>query len=85
MPEVEIGHITHYFGNIGVAAIQLTGGDLALGDTLHIKGHTSDFSCQVDTMEIDRQGVSLAKQGAEVGLKVPQPVRTHDRVFKVIA
>ncbi|MFW6124857.1 MAG: hypothetical protein ACOC46_01805, partial [Pirellulales bacterium] len=41
MPEEEIGRVTHYFGKIGVAAIDITRGKLAVGDTIRIKGHTS--------------------------------------------
>ena len=49
MPEVEIGTITHYYGNISVAIIQLTD-TLMVGDNFHIKGHSEDFTQQVSSM-----------------------------------
>jgi putative protease len=51
MAEIEIGKVTHYFGHLGVAAIQITSGTLAVGDTIHIKGHTSDVTTRVETMQ----------------------------------
>ncbi len=83
MPETEIGFVTHYFGHIGVAAVQLTGGELAVGDTIRLKGHTSDFTCRVDAMQVEHQSVALAKKGDGIGIKVPQHAREHDKVFKV--
>jgi len=83
MPEIEIGYITHYFGHIGVAAIQMTNGELAVGDTVHIKGHTSDFTTQLESMQVEHKNVTLAKKGDRIGIKVPQHAREHDKVFKV--
>ena len=81
--EIEIGQITHYFNKISVAVIELTKGDLSLGETIHIKGHTTDFSQTVDSMQIEHQNVEKAVKGESVGLKVKEPVREGDIVFKV--
>ena len=43
MEELEIGKVEDYFAKIGVAGIQLTG-EIAVGDTIHIKGHTTDLT-----------------------------------------
>ena len=83
MPEIEVGYVTHYFGHAGVAAIQLANGELAVGDTIHVKGHTSDFTTRVDSMQVEHQNVPAAKKGDGIGIKVPQPAREHDKVFKV--
>jgi putative protease len=83
MPEIEIGYVTHYFGQIGVAAIQLTNGELAVGDTIHVKGHTSDFTVRIEAMQIEHKSVPQAKKGEGIGIKVPQHAREHDKVFKV--
>jgi hypothetical protein len=50
--EQKVGVVTHYFGKIGVAAIQLTDGGLSVGDTIHVKGHTSDFTQSVQSMQV---------------------------------
>ena len=83
MAEVEIGKVTHYFGKIGVAAIEITSGELKVGDTIRIKGHTSDFTQTVDSMQIEHEEVEVAKPGDSVGLKVKDQARTHDAVYVV--
>ena len=44
MSEEKIGLISHYFGNISVAGIDIEKKKLEVGDTIHIKGHTTDFT-----------------------------------------
>ena len=83
MPEIEIGVVKHYFDKIGVAALQINTGTLSVGETIHIKGHTSDVTMTVDSMQIEHDKVTTAKPGDAVGLKVPSKVRDHDKVFKV--
>lgn len=77
-----IGRVTHYFGQIGVAAVRLTG-QLALGDQVHVRGHTTDFSQTVDTLEVEHQKVPAAGPGDEVAFKVTEKARTGDQVFRV--
>ena len=84
MAEQKIGVVTHYFSHIQVGAIQLTDGPLAVGDTIRIKGHTSDFTQVVDSMQIDKQTVPAATVGQSVGLRMKEHARVHDQVFKVI-
>jgi hypothetical protein len=84
MAEVELGKVTHYFSKIGVAAIQITQDTLRVGDTIHIKGHTSDFREKIDTMQIDGKSVDEATVGQAVGLHVKEHAREHDQVFKVV-
>jgi len=82
MPEEEVGKISDYFAKIGVAAIELTG-TLSVGDTIHIKGHTTDFTQNVDSMQIEHQNVEKANPGDSIGIKVKDRVRDHDIVYKV--
>ncbi len=84
MAEEKIGTVTHYFGNIGVAAVKITDGELKTGDTIHIKGHTSDFTQTVDSMQMEHESVSVARPGDEVGMKTAEYVREHDAVYKVL-
>ena len=83
MAEKEIGKITHYFGNINVAAIEVTESTLSVGDTIHIKGHTSDFTQKVDSMQLDGASVQQATVGQSVGIKVSEHAREHDTVYLV--
>ncbi len=82
MAEQEIGVIDHYYGNIGVGIIKLSD-NLKTGDNIHIKGHTTDFTQEVSSIQIEHQSVPEAKAGDIVGIKVAQKVHPHDRVFKV--
>ena len=67
MPEIEIGVVTHYFGHINVAAICSRTASCRVGDTIRIKGHTADFTCTVDSMQVDHKSVAKAKKGDGVG------------------
>ncbi|HEX9812738.1 MAG TPA: hypothetical protein VGA88_11740 [Burkholderiales bacterium] len=78
-----IGVVTHYFTHLGVAIVQLDSGSLREGDTVHIKGHTSDFQQRVESMELDHVHVSEAFAGQSVGLRVRDHAREHDVVYKV--
>jgi putative protease len=77
-----IGKITHYFGNIGVAVIELSD-TLKVGDTIRIVGGETDFNQTVESMEVEHQKVEEAKPGDSVGLKVDQKVREGYKVYKV--
>ena len=83
MAEVKVGRVTHYFGHISVAAVELTDGELAVGDTIHIKGHTSDFTQNVDSIQIEHESVDKAEPGDNLAIKVAEHAREHDDVFKV--
>jgi translation elongation factor EF-1alpha len=83
MPEEEIGKISGYFGKIGVAAIEITQGTLSVGDTIHIQGHTTDFTQVVESIQIEHQNVQTAKAGDSIGIKVKDHARDHDKVYKV--
>ena len=84
MEEKEIGTITHYFGHINVVIIQLSDA-LKIGDDIHIKGHASDFTQKVDSMQIEHVNVTEAKSGDAVGIKIGQKSHPKDKVFKVIS
>ena len=78
---VEIGRITHFFTKINVAVIELTM-PLAVGDTIVIKGPTTDFEQPVESMQIEHNNVQRAEAGQSIGLKVAQRVRENDIAYK---
>jgi translation initiation factor IF-2 len=84
MKEMEVGHVDDYFKKIGVVAIKVTKEGISVGDTIHFKGHTTDFNQRIDSMQIEHDSVQTAGVGANVGIKVGERVRRHDRVYKVI-
>jgi len=83
MTEIEIGKVTHYYGHISVVIVQLSD-VLKVGDSIHIKGHTSDFTQEVSSIQIEHKEVPESKAGDLVGLKVVQKAHPNDKVFKVI-
>ena len=83
MPEKEIGQISHYYGHINVGIILLSDA-LKVGETIHVKGHSEDFTQPVDSMQIEHTNVPEAKAGDSIGIKVAQKVHPGDKVFKVI-
>mgnify|MGYP002153768343 CR=1 FL=1 len=78
---VEVGHVAHFFTKISVAVIELTA-PLAVGDTVVIKGPTTDFGQVVESMQIEHKDVQRAEAGQSIGLKVAQRVRERDKVYK---
>ena len=83
MGESKIGEVVKFFAKPSVAAIVVTDGTLKTGDTLHFKGHTSDFSQTIDSMQVDNQSVDEAKVGDDVGIEVKERVRPGDVAYKV--
>lgn len=84
MPEEEIGVIVKFFSKPSVAALEVTGGSIKRGDLLRYKGHTTDFTEEIPSLEIDNQSVEEAKEGELVGIKVKERVRENDKVYKVV-
>jgi putative protease len=82
MPEVEIGKVSDFFAKPVVAGIQLTA-PLKVGDTIHIKGHTTDVEIVVQSMQINNVNVNAAKAGDSIGIKVSDRVRRGDTIYKV--
>jgi len=80
----QIGSIGNYYSKISVAVVDLTG-KLAVGDSIRVKGATSDFRQKVDSMQIEHASVQNAGPGQSIGLKVADKVRKGDLVYKVLA
>ncbi len=84
MSEIEIGRVEDYFAHIDVVAIEVNAEGIKVGDTLHFKGHTTDFKQKITSMQVDHKSVEEAPVGSDVGIKVKERVRTHDHVYKVV-
>jgi len=84
MEEKEIGYVSNYFNKVSVAAVEITEGILSVGDNLHFKGQLTDLKLRVDSMQIEHESVTEAKEGDSIGIKVSEKVRKKDKVYKVI-
>ena len=77
-----IGKITHYYSKIGVGIIELSE-TLKAGETIKIKGHSTDLEQIIDSMQVNHEAVEEAKKGDVIGVKVSDHVREGDEVYKV--
>ncbi len=84
MPEIKIGKVEDYFGKVGVIAFHVEGEEIAVGDTIHVKGHTTDFQEVVESIQIDKQPVQRASPGSNVGIKTSEKARKGDIIYKVV-
>lgn len=80
MADKKIGEITHYYSNIGVGIIMLSG-TLKVGDTIRILGATSDLEQPVEEIQMDHKSIEKAGKGKEIGIKVEDKVRNGDEVY----
>ena len=80
-PQDAIGQVTHYFDHLGVAALSLKEA-LAVGDLIHIRGHTTDLVQKVGSMEVEHAPVAGAGPSDDVAIKVDDHVRDHDLIFR---
>ncbi len=76
-----IGVVTHYFPQVRAAVVKLKT-PLKIGDTIKIKGHTTDFTQTVTSLQINHVPINEAKKGQEIGLLVDSRVRQRDIVYK---
>jgi hypothetical protein len=81
--EERIGVVTHYYSHLSVATLRLESGTLRVGDVIHIRGHTTDFSQRVETLEVNHAPVTEVGPNDDFGLKVVEHAREHDVVHKV--
>ena len=78
---IEIGHVTHFFSKISVAVVKLML-PLSVGDRILVKGPSTDFEQIVESMQIEGKSIPRAEGGQNIGLKVVQPAREKDVVYK---
>jgi len=83
MPEEQIGVVVKFFSKPSVAAIEVTSGTIKAGDTLKYRGHTTEFTETVASIQMDNKPIEEAKVGNLVGIKVEERVREGDKVYKV--
>ncbi len=83
MSETKIGTVTHYFTHLHVAAVEIADGELHIGDTIRIKGHTSDFIQKVASMELEHKPVDVAKPGDDIAIAMDEYTREHDSVYVI--
>ena len=81
MEEKQVGRVTHYFNRVLVAAIELTS-PVAIGDTIVIRGATTELEQPIGSMQFEKQDIEKAEAGQAVGIKVKEKTRRGDVVYK---
>jgi hypothetical protein len=82
-PGERIGVVTHYYSHLSVATMRLESSTLRVGDVIHIRGHTTDFSQKVESLEVNHAPATEVGPNDDFGLKVVKHAREHDVVYKV--
>jgi translation elongation factor EF-1alpha len=77
--------VTHYYARPRAAILRIEAGALRRGDTIHVRGHTTDFYQRVERLERDHAPVERAGVGEEIAVQVSQRVREGDVVFRLSA
>jgi len=78
----EIGKIRHFYQKINVAVVELTD-ELKQGDEILIKGKITNLRQKAESMQVEHKNIAVAKKGESIGLKVNEPVKESDTVYKV--
>ena len=81
-PGQEVGKVTHYYTKLGVGVVKLSG-TLKVGDKIRMKGATTDFEQNVESMQIEEDKIQEGKNGQSIGLKVKEHVRANDIIYKL--
>jgi len=82
LTETPVGKVTHFFGKINVAVIELSA-PLKVGDKIKFKKGEEEFEQVVDSMQIEHDQIQEAKKGQAIGMKTTQNVHEGTEVFKV--
>jgi translation initiation factor IF-2 len=79
----QLGKVVAFFRIPVVAVVKVAKGSLKVGDSIWIKGHTTDLKQTVASMQVNHQPIQEARKGAEVGLKISSRARRGDRVYRL--
>lgn len=81
MAKSQIGEVTHYYSNLGVAIVKLNKG-LKTGENVHFGGNQTNFDQVISEMQLEHASIEAGKKGQEVGVKVNDKVREGDKVLE---
>lgn len=81
MADIKVGTVTHYYDKIGVAVINVLA-PIKVGDRIKISGHDKEFEQEIASLQVEHQNIQTAKKGDDVGMKVDQPVKDGDEVYR---
>jgi hypothetical protein len=77
-----LGQVEDYFAHVNVMALKLLA-PVSVGNMIRIKGHTTDITQKVESMQIEHQPVQTASAGDSVGIRIADRARRTDVVYKI--
>lgn len=80
--ETMVGVIDDYYSHLSVMTLTLQS-PLKVGDKIHVRGHTTDMTEILESMQIDHVPVASAKTGDPIGIKAVGKCRAGDYLYKV--
>jgi len=80
--EKPIGVITHWYGNINVAVIKLSG-VLKLGEKIKVKKGDVEFEEMIESMQLNHEAIKAGKSGQEIAIKLAGLTKEGAEIFKV--
>lgn len=81
MNQSRVGIVTHYFGRISVAVVDLER-DLTLGDQIQfVRRGFFQFDQEVTSIHIEHKSLQSASAGQEIALHVIEPVRKGTEIY----
>lgn len=81
MNTTQIGTVTHYFPDLGIAAVDIVE-PISLGDEIIFRLEGEDFIQTVEALEIDQQPVDPAPAGSSVGIHVHREIPLGTQVHR---
>ena len=72
----------HFYPRAGAAIVALTR-PIHRGDTIHVRGQTTDFVQPVSELALEGAPVAEGTPPQQVGVRFEQRARAGDRVFRV--
>jgi hypothetical protein len=79
---VEVGVVVHWFPRASAAVVALSH-PIHVGDTIHVRGHSTDFVQQVASLALDGAPVREGAPPQALGVRLDARARPGDRVYRV--
>ena len=84
--KILLGKGVNYFKNIKVGEFVLESHSLKKGDKILITGPTTGvIETSVDEIRVEDKPVEEAKKGEHFSIKIDEPIRASDKLYKVVA
>jgi len=79
---IEVGVVLHYYPRAAAGVVALSR-PIHRGDTIHVRGQTTDFVQAVQELALEGAPVSEGAPPQQVGVRFAQRARAGDRVYRV--